>query len=44
VMPAFVSYLPFGGAGLGWVIPSVVGLALGGTIHLTSAPTPKPVT
>jgi LIVCS family branched-chain amino acid:cation transporter len=43
-MPAFVSYLPFGGAGLGWVIPSVVGLVLGGLIHLASAPKPKPAT
>jgi LIVCS family branched-chain amino acid:cation transporter len=43
-MPALVSYLPFGGAGLGWVIPSVVGLILGGIFHLASAPKPKPAT
>ncbi|MGQ9510151.1 MAG: branched-chain amino acid transport system II carrier protein [Thermodesulfobacteriota bacterium] len=43
-MPALVSCLPFGGAGMGWVIPSIIGLIIGGIIYLASAPKPKSAT
>ncbi len=45
-MPSFVSFLPFGGAGLGWIIPALIGLILGGIIQLalpkTSTPAAQP--
>jgi LIVCS family branched-chain amino acid:cation transporter len=42
-MPSFVSYLPFGGAGLGWIVPALIGLVLGGIIQLALPKTSTPV-
>jgi len=42
-MPSLVSFLPFGSAGLGWIVPALIGLILGGIIQLALPKTSAPV-